>query len=1053
MHLTLPCLRFPVVFAFVLLVVLSSSTGAAPAGRPSQSSAAHFAVPTGASPGSPGLLGQHATPLGNVLSADGSIRRDTGFRGSLDARGYRLVSGAGEQPRFALASDASSYSPSSPSSPSPLESLSPSAPQSPAALGDENWDDRFGIPGVSGLVYAIAVAGESIYVGGDFTTAGDIPASDIARWDGTNWHPLGAGLYDDVEGGFVLAISIVGTDIYVGGDFMRAGDVPANGIAMWDGTSWHPLGAGLLRSPGDNGFVYDIKTIGSDIYVGGIFTTAGEVTANGVARWDGSQWSPLGSGLAYDTYLGSATDMAVAGGNLYVAGSFNHAGGVEANRVARWDGSQWHSLGEGPNNGIPDDSAYALAADGNNIYVGGSFLMAGSVPARNIARWDGTQWFPLGTGTNDGPVRAIAVNGSDVYAGGNFSTAGSAAAENIARWDGTEWHALGDGVSSAGIADVFAITPDGADIYVGGDFTIAGQVSASRIAKWSGTEWIPIGNGPGDGVHSRVNAIALRNDEVFVGGIFTRTGEIEVGRIAKWDGAQWSPLGSGIRAAAQSRPEVKAIAVSGTDIYVGGNFIAAGDVAASNVAKWDGNQWSSLGSGVNHEVLALAVSDGYLYAGGRFTSAGDVPARGIAKWDGAKWSALGAGDDNGVGGTANAIAFSGSNLYVGGSFTTAGVISATNIAAWDGSSWRALGSGVDDVVLALAAEGETVYAGGSFATAGGVPADRVAKWTGIQWEALGTGVSDCLIHYPACRESVNALAIGAGGLYAGGKFLKAGGVEVNYISRWDGSRWSPLGSGVANGSREAVVYTIAINSTSTEVYVGGAFTAAGGKSSNSLGLWHTTCRSSFSDVTLDSPFYAYIRCLACSGIISGYADGTFRPNNDITRGQIAKVVANAAGYNDDVTGRQTYTDVPATETFWLWIERLSLHGAMGGYPCGGVGEPCDGQNRPYFRPSNNATRGQLSKIVSNAAGYNDPPMEQQFEDAPSNSTFYTEIQRLASRGIMGGYPCGGVGEPCIAPDNRPYFRPTANVTRGQASKIVANTFHPNCVPQAVHKGL
>ena len=101
-------------------------------------------------------------------------------------------------------------------------------------------------------------------------------------------------------------------------------------------------------------------------------------------------------------------------------------------------------------------------------------------------------------------------------------------------------------------------------------------------------------------------------------------------------------------------------------------------------------------------------------------------------------------------------------------------------------------------------------------------------------------------------------------------------------------------------------------------------------------------------------------------------------------------------------------------------------------------------NLPYFRPNNNSTRGQISKIVSNAAGYTDTPSGQQFQDVPPGSTYYTYIYRLVSRSIMAGYPCGGAGEQCIPPANRPYFRPNNNATRGQTSKIVANTFYPNC---------
>jgi hypothetical protein len=206
----------------------------------------------------------------------------------------------------------------------------------------------------------------------------------------------------------------------------------------------------------------------------------------------------------------------------------------------------------------------------------------------------------------------------------------------------------------------------------------------------------------------------------------------------------------------------------------------------------------------------------------------------------------------------------------------------------------------------------------------------------------------------------------------------------------------------------------------------------------------TTCPLRFTDVPPESTFYREVLCLACRGILGGYADGTFRPGADITRGQVSKIVSNAAGFSEPVGG-QTFEDVPSSNTFYEWIERLTGRGIMGGYSCGGTGEPCSPPlNRPYFRPGANATRGQLSKIVSNAANIQDPAIGQFYEDVPLAHTFYTEIMRLTGRGVMSGYACGGPGEPCVPPENRPYFRPGNNVTRGQASKIVANTFFPGC---------
>ncbi len=189
-------------------------------------------------------------------------------------------------------------------------------------------------------------------------------------------------------------------------------------------------------------------------------------------------------------------------------------------------------------------------------------------------------------------------------------------------------------------------------------------------------------------------------------------------------------------------------------------------------------------------------------------------------------------------------------------------------------------------------------------------------------------------------------------------------------------------------------------------------------------------------------FYRYVNCLSCSGIISGYPDGTFRPGNNVTRGQLSKIISNSAGFNED-PGPQLFEDVPPGSTFYDWVNRLANRGYIGGYPCGGDGEPCGGGNLPYFRVGANATRGQISKIVSNAAGYDDIPAEQTFEDVPPSNVFYLWVERLASRGIMAGYPCGSPGEPCGGGD-KPYFRWGNNATRGQTSKIVVNTFFPNC---------
>jgi hypothetical protein len=126
-----------------------------------------------------------------------------------------------------------------------------------------------------------------------------------------------------------------------------------------------------------------------------------------------------------------------------------------------------------------------------------------------------------------------------------------------------------------------------------------------------------------------------------------------------------------------------------------------------------------------------------------------------------------------------------------------------------------------------------------------------------------------------------------------------------------------------------------------------------------------------------------------------------------------------------------------------------------GYECGGMNsqtgeaEPCDAEHRPYYRPANSVTRGQASKIVAGAAGFNEeiPTTQQTYEDVPptgEGSTFWVFIERLSDRSVVGGYECGTGPAGGCEDGNRAYFLPNDSLSRGQAAKIVANTFFPDC---------
>ncbi|MBI3851539.1 MAG: hypothetical protein HY298_14875, partial [Verrucomicrobia bacterium] len=492
--------------------------------------------------------------------------------------------------------------------------------------------------------------------------------------------------------GIVNAVVVDGAgNLYIGGSFTIAGEVKANRVARWNGTAWSALGSGLEGS--DYADVTALAVSGMDLYAGGRFTMAGGIAATNVAKWNGSMWSALGSGV--NNYVRA---LAVSGTNFYVGGDFSMAGGVTVMGIAKWDGSTWSSLGSGLG-GVQSPGVYALAVSGTNLFVGGYFTTAGGLPANRIARWNGSAWSALGSGIGSffGYVKALTVSGTNLIAGGRFDTAGGVAANNIARWDGNSWSALGSGAGST----VYALAVSGTNLYAGGDFTTAGGTTVNWIAKWDGTAWSNVGSG----VNNQVYALAVSGTDLYAGGFFYMASGITANRIAKWDGITWSALGSGMGGV--QFPSVFAVAASSSNLYVGGYFTTVGGMTVDRIAKWDGSVWSALGSGVNDSVYALAVSGTNLYAGGSFTNAGGVAANRIAKWDGSAWSALGLGMNNYVG----ALAVSGTNLYAGGLFSTAGGTAATNIAKWDGRTWSALASGVNRTVYALAASGTNLYAG------------------------------------------------------------------------------------------------------------------------------------------------------------------------------------------------------------------------------------------------------------------------------------------------------------------------------------------------------
>lgn len=339
----------------------------------------------------------------------------------------------------------------------------------------------------------------------------------------------------------------------------------------------------------------------------------------------------------------------------------------------------------------------------------------------------------------------------------------------------------------------------GPALFVGGDFTSAGAKQLGGLGKWNGSEWSPVGAVP---VNLRVWEMYPYDDgsgpALYVGGLFGNAGGATSSNIARWNGSSWSSLGAGTNGFVRGMDAFDD--GTGQALYVSGEFTEAGGAPASRVAKWDGANWSPVGAGMNGTVIELRTFDDgsgpLLYAAGTFTTAGGVPARNIAKWDGSTWTDVGGSADNGSGVVELQVLDDGSGpaLYVGGRFDGMGGLSALNMARWRGGAWSLLGAGSPSEVTALTSfddgSGSRIYVAASPIGGSG----RVLSWNGSSWAQVSDVFAGDVghVHDLAGFDSGNGPE-----LYAGGGFTSMGVMNANHIAKWSPSGWLPVDEGRA----------------------------------------------------------------------------------------------------------------------------------------------------------------------------------------------------------------------------------------------------------------
>ncbi len=555
----------------------------------------------------------------------------------------------------------------------------------------------------------IIVAGR--FSNGDDGSGNLIPCSSVALWNGTTWIPFGAGL-SFVSRYSELLVTASGDILVAGSSVVSAGASPlSNGALLWNGSSW------VL--PG-------IVPPSSDIAMDGAGNLYSVTPPQSVYRITPIAPEQIAVASGGEAPVTIAANEAIATTHAYLGGLFSsleHGGNVyQITNDAMWDGNTWSALrGVGGANGriyaVGDDDREWGAATA--FAVGGAFTRIGGVSSMNVALFEGDGWIPLGGGVND-TVFATALETfrlpADVYVGGCFLSANNPdgtvlSVSNVARFErfSNQWEGLGGGVNGKVRALHFVQGPGLGFpdyLYVGGEFTEAVQTNGDTLSATGLVLW---------------NSVSEEWEAV---------GDVNGGTATVYD------ISSGFLFADPT-------------LFIGGNFLgvsgSGGAIDVRNVARMhlDNLTWSALGEGVDNTAYTVSPysrNPAVVVVGGEFLNAIDaggglVPANYAAWWTPDQWTPVAGGFDAPVRSIALGKVF-------GGDFTTIFPPSGPPVTAnhtalgeWPSFDLEALGTGTNGpahsvlgVIPCFYWLGETAYFGGDFTLAGGGLATGVAKW-------------------------------------------------------------------------------------------------------------------------------------------------------------------------------------------------------------------------------------------------------------------------------------------------------------------------------------
>ncbi len=620
------------------------------------------------------------------------------------------------------------------------------------------------------------------------------------------------GFYTNGLDGQANALCNYGGNIIIGGSFAHAAALPAASIV-----GWNPITEEFFSlADGFVGYVRALTLFEGDLIATGHLQFSGDIPLQNVARWDGTQWTTMGEGLTSST------------GNLQV-----YNGQLYADQY-RWTGHEW--VDNIPING----SVYCLEVWNDELIIGGSFTEAGGVAVERICSWDGVEVKSLGAGLNS-DVQELLVKDDNLIAGGRFTASGETELDGLGTWNGSAWSNIEMEVDPNFQTEILALCDYQGDLVVSSTVTNFFEGSY-HLFRQVDSNWETLA----DLDYGRAETLLTVGGDLFIGGRFGSFGGIPATNLARYSVDQCHALASGGQGLGFS---LASLCTFQGQVITGGYFRYAGSTWTPAAAAWDGNSWNQMsglvlnGESVDpipYSYFDKLVTDDTILVGGLSFVSGCLEERYVCQWDPINnaWMTLVPdyrelavldgqiyGTQNRINGVYQVVDNSWTRipgdffdlhsgvtcletwngmLIAGGYFNKVDDLVVNCIAAWNGEQWLALGDGLPGGVKTIGVFNNTLVAVYYFESQ-----LRVAMLNGEQWQTLGGTFSN----------GVHSLQQYGTHLFAGGYFHTVDGRPASGLAWWNGYSWN------AFGNTEQTVHSLTVNDG--KLYLAGTFRQLG----------------------------------------------------------------------------------------------------------------------------------------------------------------------------------------------------------------------------------